>query len=93
MTRYLKAFDSVYKGRNMIESIKRVAAPYKDMTKANFKASGKSVFNQLSVNALTNVASYFDIRGKDFAKLRLINRKMKKAYERHVLSFIHIERL
>ena len=26
-------------------------------------------------------------------KMRLINKKMKKAYERHVLSFIHVERL
>lgn len=42
---------------------------------------------------MTNVASYFDLRGKDFAKMRLINKKMKKAYERHVLGFIHVERL
>ena len=39
------------------------------------------------------MASYFDLRGKDFVKMRLINKKMKKAYERHVLSFIHVERL
>lgn len=39
------------------------------------------------------VASYFTLRGTDFSKMRLINKKMKKAYERHVLSFVNVENL
>lgn len=47
----------------------------------------------LSINALTVVCSYFTLRGKDFSKMRLINKKMKMAYERHLLGYVHVERL
>lgn len=45
------------------------------------------------MNALTVVASFFDLMGRDFSTLRLVNKKMKKAYERHILSYLNIERL
>lgn len=63
------------------------------MTRKPYKLRNESDFNKLSVNVLTVVASYFNLRGKDFAKLRLINKRMKKAYERYVLSYINIENL
>ena len=50
-------------------------------------------FNQLSVNVLSIVCSHFSLKGKDFSTLRLVNKKMKKAYERHFLSFYNITRL
>ena len=50
-------------------------------------------FQMLSINTLTVVSSYFTIRGRDFSKMRLINKKLKMAYERHLLGYVNIERL
>ena len=87
-------FDSLFKGTKMIDRVRKEAVSfYTVMTRRRFKLKNQSDFNKLSINVLTVVASYFNLRGKDFAKLRLINKKMKKAYERHVLSILNLENL
>lgn len=92
--KYLAIFNRKYKGSTYIDHIAKQAASYQSLVKRKpLNLKGKTNFNSLSVNALTVVASYFSLRGKDFSKLRLVNKKMKKAYERHVLGFINVERL
>jgi len=91
---YLAMFDRVDKDTKLIDRIKKEACSFSSvMTRKAYKLRNQGDFNKLSVNVLSVVASFFNLRGKDFAKMRLINKKMKKAYERHVLSYIYIENL
>jgi hypothetical protein len=90
--RYIKFFNGIRNDEPIIDRFRKQTVSFEGVMARKPRILGSS-FKKLSINALTVVCSYFTLRGRDFSKMRLINKKIKTAYERHLLGFVNIERL